>query len=667
MSRMRNRRTISFNTCVLQILIATLIFALADLIIVSFKAYSHISTSGLVSLALSCLTLYSVIAVFFLFFSLILLLISFVMRRQLSNKALFITTLFGMPLFLMFHNKMEDLILGKYVSWSSPLFYVPTAISLFVLILAVTFIHFVLSRITESQFSKRFLFTYPKIIIFSLVVFFLITKGSMTGIKIPVVYSEDEQHAESQQQNLGVKISSPERAKSFLVIMIECLRYDNFTPENAPFLWQLAQDNIFFTRYYVAAPATRPSMTSFFTSLYPVQHKCYTFDLHKSTTGKEMLTKVSDSVVALPKLLQLQGYRTVMITSNMLAVDSAFCFEDVFHRFNALEPGQLRYPFFEPFFGFGFLRKNLVYTRMFKQIIFPPEHSPIYFEAPRLNQTVTKELLRTDERPFLMYIHYIEPHSPYYMHPHQPFQINVYLPSKREKLLEAYRSEIRSVDKAIAKLYDFLKENGFLSNTYILITSDHGEEFYDHGDWGHGKSLFPEVLHVPAILIMPSSMKRSQIVEDVVSNIDIAPTMADLLNIAKPKSWEGRTLLPLLLNANSSILDARNSGMGGYENSAFSQFDNGYTFLASEISDGWQMIMQNNINETQKIMLFNLAEDPGGKNNLAGQGTSEEAIMMGALEEKLERLKTDTAGYEGKREVIDEEHMDQLRALGYIN
>ncbi|MFH1842207.1 MAG: sulfatase, partial [bacterium] len=444
----------------------------------------------------------------------------------------------------------------------------------------------------------------------------------------------------------------------------EAFRNDEFNAQNAPFLWQLAQENIWFRNYRVVASATRPSVTSFFTSLYPAQHGCYNLALGQtgqSDASGHASVKVADTIEAFPRLLQDIGYRTLMVTSNGLTADPVFGFEDVFRRFDATEPYRFRIPSFNGFVGFDFLNWKLRLTRIFKIIFFNPEHSTTYFEAPRVNKTVQREMERHDYRPLLLYAHYMEPHSPYYHHPHQATQINFYAPSQRGKLLSAYRSEIRAADQAIAELFAYWELNGMLENTYVFITADHGEEFYDHRNWGHGKSLYPEAISVPAILLLPPDQRRALQIDTAVENIDVSATILDLAGLTVPEIYEGRSLVPLFSDQGAVAdfpLDQR---------ATFSQFDDGKVFWASMVTnDGWQVIFKGR-DENRQTMLFDLKTDPLAKQNLFGQGIATQDSLVNQLTSNLARLEASAPLFQGELEAIDPEQLEQLRALGYVD
>ena len=91
-----------------------------------------------------------------------------------------------------------------------------------------------------------------------------------------------------------------------------------------------------------------------------------------------------------------------------------------------------------------------------------------------------------------------------------------------------------------------LKELRLYDDTVLLVTSDHGEEFGEHGSTRHGKTLYQELLHIPGILKLPGSSHAGERVEAVSSNIDVAPTLLELVGAEIPRAFQGRSLLPVI-------------------------------------------------------------------------------------------------------------------------
>jgi arylsulfatase A-like enzyme len=654
---------------VMVIAAAVLGFVLAEMVILIVKIPALLQTahlSGLATLGLSALILYAAVGILLGGFWCLFWIIARLLRLRLSGTTLALLALVLAPIFLYVQERLQERMLGMYISLKSPFFYVPTLITLALTVALLVLLSVFFGRVKHAPAVLRRILAWPWLTVAAFGSFILLTLISPPQMNILGVFSEDEQRAVLKQHPALDPAPPDPAAPNFVVIMTEATRSDMFTEENAPFLWNLSRNHVYFSHYYDVSSATRPSVTSFFTSLYPAQHGCYNLALTRApgVEGDGPATvKVADTIVSLPRLLQQRGYRTIEITSNTLAADPAFGFEDVFHHFNAIEPYRFQLPSFEAFVGFDFLKANLRLWRIFKIIVYAPEHSPTYFDVPRVNQTVRREMERDDLRPFFLYIHYMEPHSPYYFHPYRPLQINLYSPSLRDKILTAYQQEIQALDRGIAELYGFLDQAGLLNNTYLFITSDHGEEFYDHRNWGHGKSLYPEVIHVPAILVAPDGSANRR-VEEIVESIDVAPTLAELAGASPPEFWEGKSLAPLLgwERTGNAEADAPDPLAG----IAFSQFHDGRVFWASAVTPRGQVLFRG-AGEKRRTMLFDLARDPLAQDNLAGEGLPLEGDLVRLLEENLARLEATAEFFGGDVEEIDPRHLEQLRALGYVD
>lgn len=186
--------------------------------------------------------------------------------------------------------------------------------------------------------------------------------------------------------------------------------------------------------------------------------------------------------------------------------------------------------------------------------------------APRLQAEATQWLGKPRDKPFFLFLHYWDVHYDYA--PGAPYDRmfdpdysgpvdgeNFYFnnkirngmdPRDLEHLLALYDGEIRLVDDHLAKLTSDLKAMGLADNTVIVVTADHGDEFFEHGEKGHHRTLYEEVLAVPFILNVPGWDPSARDVNAEVSIIDIAPTLLSLTGVAQPRGIEGRDLVPLL-------------------------------------------------------------------------------------------------------------------------
>lgn len=110
---------------------------------------------------------------------------------------------------------------------------------------------------------------------------------------------------------------------------------------------------------------------------------------------------------------------------------------------------------------------------------------------------------------------------------------------------QLYDAEVAAVDDQLRQLFDELTQKGFLDNALIILTSNHGEELFEHGEAGHGRTLFDESIRIPLIVIAPGFVGGKRIEENV-SLVDVAPTLLDLVGMETERNFEGQSLVPLL-------------------------------------------------------------------------------------------------------------------------
>jgi arylsulfatase A-like enzyme len=122
-------------------------------------------------------------------------------------------------------------------------------------------------------------------------------------------------------------------------------------------------------------------------------------------------------------------------------------------------------------------------------------------------------------------------------------------PRDLRHLVALYDGEIAWVDSYIGKLIADLKRRNLYDRTVIVLTADHGDEFFEHGEKGHQHSLYQELLHVPLIVRVPQAEGGRRIAERV-ELIDVMPTLLNLLDVAAPAGMQGRSFAPLLAGEN---------------------------------------------------------------------------------------------------------------------
>jgi arylsulfatase A-like enzyme len=176
-----------------------------------------------------------------------------------------------------------------------------------------------------------------------------------------------------------------------------------------------------------------------------------------------------------------------------------------------------------------------------------------------VNEHASAWLSRPRNGPFFLWLHYMDVHFPYLprvprhrLSDYRRFALSlVCLLFKRYSyprrvMVDLYDDRIRDVDKIIARLLAWLKDQGLYDDTVIVLTADHGEEFRDHGGWVHAAKLYDELLRVPLIIKGPG-MPQGATVTRQIGLIDLAPTILNLLGIEeKVESFLGTSFLPWL-------------------------------------------------------------------------------------------------------------------------
>lgn len=171
--------------------------------------------------------------------------------------------------------------------------------------------------------------------------------------------------------------------------------------------------------------------------------------------------------------------------------------------------------------------------------------------------------------PFIVWAHFLDPHAPYA--PPKRFApdgvaLNVFPPDgislkksfgaaspDRESAKALYEGEIQYVDECIGEVLECIDDLRLTGSLLVCFTSDHGEEFWDHEEWGHGHSLYEELIHVPLILRGPNVAARR--IPTPVSAIHVLPTLAGWMGAGVRPRWRGRDLSPLLKDAGAPLPD----------------------------------------------------------------------------------------------------------------
>lgn len=397
-----------------------------------------------------------------------------------------------------------------------------------------------------------------------------------------------------------------EKRLNLLLITLDTTRADHLGcygyPEAlTPTIDELAKRGVLFEHAYTTVPLTLPAHASIHTALYPFEHGVLTNNHHG----------LPDKIPTLAETLFSRGYAT-----------GAFIASFVLNR------------------RFGMDRGFQTYD---DEVDEPPT-----FEAPGENirsadQIVDRAiawLTAQNDKPFFCWLHLFDPHAKYLEH--------------RETFGDKFQSrpydaEIAFVDVQLKRLIDFLDARRLTERTMVVIVGDHGEGLKEHRERWHGYMLYNSTLRVPLIISLPSKIKRHQSVTEVVSLIDIAPTVLDCLDVPCFGPISGQSLKPALLG---EILPSR----ACYGVAKEVLLEEGWSPLSCLITADWKYI------QTSKPELYDLRNDPGETLNLA----ESEMARSREMRQQLTDLEASGVRYEQQRVELSERERRNLAGLGYL-
>jgi arylsulfatase A-like enzyme len=436
---------------------------------------------------------------------------------------------------------------------------------------------------------------------------------------------------------------------NIIVIVVDTLRADHlgsygYAGDISPHLDRLAAESIVFDNCFSQAPWTPPSMGTLFTSLYPELHGLHRFKDNQfldPESGRLRATVLPEEAVTLAESLRDAGYRT-----------SAFIANPWLHAAWGLSQGFDSY-----------------------------DDSRVGKDTPAAHlvsgaRTWLEGQARAE--PFFMYLHFMEIHGPYVATerdfrlmwnalatetPHvlgdseSPGEhLNVHPPWADDALRRRldywqarYAAGVRLFDRRISGFLKYLRKSGILDHSYLIVTSDHGEELFEHGGWGHGESLHDHQLRVPMIIRPPKPEAEARRVARYVRLIDLMPTLLSLAGAAAPEAVQGEDLSPLLRGEDV-----------GPPAAVFSTGVIEKPDMFSVRTQRYKLIV-----DGSERALFDLVTDPGETFDVSDRETTAAAELQELLTRHL--LRSSAAGRLPARTVdIPEEMRERLRALGYL-
>ncbi len=230
-----------------------------------------------------------------------------------------------------------------------------------------------------------------------------------------------------------------------------------------------------------------------------------------------------------------------------------------------------------------------------------------------------------------------------------------------ERLRDLYDAGIRQMDTELSRLLAWLRKEGYSDDTLIILTSDHGEGFGEHGFVDHFLSAYQEVLHVPLIL-HGQGIPAGQRIEAPVSHVDLVPTVLELAGLPQRDDAEGLSLVPLIEGQDDTPYRQRpiyGEAPGGlsWESVAPGQFP----VRRALRRDNWKMVHDK---KSGRFELYDLSVDPREENDLFDEMPAIASRLADEMRERYDGFgdEADT----GSEVELSEEEIEQLRSLGYI-
>jgi len=381
-----------------------------------------------------------------------------------------------------------------------------------------------------------------------------------------------------------------------ILISIDTLRADRlpaygYSKIETPALERLRRDGLLFENAYSHVPLTLPSHASLFTGLLPPEHGLRDNLGYRLDGGKHP---------SLADLLKQRGYATGGgVSAWVLRKDTGIAH------------------------GFDFWEDSV--------------ETPVEVDAAGNVQRpggTTLDLVlpwldRVQAKPFFLFFHIYEPHSPF--DPPEPF---------KSRYADPYDGDVAAADAVIGRLLAELDQRGLYESSLIALVSDHGEGLGDHGEEFHGILLYREVLHVPLMLKLPGRQRAGERVAQPVELIDVLPTLAQATGAPLPEGLRGR-----------SLLEPRQA-RPVYAETYYPRVHLGWSELRSVTDERWHYI------ESPRSELYDIVADPRqAKDLIAGQGS-----VARSLRTALSRF---PLGFAGPADATPEE-MEKLAALGYL-
>jgi arylsulfatase A-like enzyme len=396
-----------------------------------------------------------------------------------------------------------------------------------------------------------------------------------------------------------------------LVVVVDTMRGDSmsalgYARPTTPKMDQLAREGVLFERAFSTSSWTLPAHASMLTGRYPHEH---------DAAGQLM----SSAFPSLPEVLLTRGYRTGAFSANS-------------YRFDERRFGRGFQRFEDIFTSLPDMAIHTLYGRKLDVLLlkYIMEDYPTRRSAADINEAFLRWLDRDRTKPFFAFLNYFDVHGPYL--PPKPYRTkfselsNPGLPRKRvvsdpqltpleaQGERDAYDGAIAYVDEQIGRLVQELEARGLGDNTVLIVTSDHGEGFGEHGSFGHRNHLYREMIHVPLIIRAPGRVPAGARISTPVTNAAIPATVMELVAPQGQGSFGRASLAPLWKG--SDAVTSWEYPLSELEQAQFEPLKRLPLYhgaIKSLVTPEWHYIVHQTLGEE----LYDWANDPQERTNLA--------------------------------------------------
>lgn len=491
---------------------------------------------------------------------------------------------------------------------------------------------------------------------FHLIVLLLVI-GSLVPITAYQDYSSRYEGSGHPPREVNRSRPSDDPVQNVLFVTIDALRADHlscygYRRHTSPLLDSLAAQSMVFERCFAQGSHAELSLGSMFTSLYPSMHTVRHTKNRASVLPKEIET--------LAERLRDAGLKTTCLASNPYVKREW----GLAQGFDRLEE-----------FRFGYL--DLIAYRYLLRLGLAEEPNRVpWMPIPRAELVIDRaieELDRVQGDPFFLYVHLMDTHHPFmpprpfrflFRTPHGPSQeledfwagtwpVLKQLPSDPnalgedhlQEIVDLYDGAIRYVDHHLDRLINALEARGLRESTLVIVTSEHGNAFLEHGQiFERSEFLYDELIHVPLIMSWPSQPQGERI-PDLVRHIDLLPTLMEVFGQQKSRQATGTSLMPMMTGAPPDTI--------------LPVFSQSYEFMALRTRE--HKLMHDL--DSGESYCFDLVSDPDEQSNCMGtEDCAPCDSLMPRLMDFLRRVSLPPEGYEALE--IDEKTRSQFQSMG---